>query len=210
MRSKTNRRPCPQLQTTIPSRQFYVSWFWCVQHVAWAVTSASLQMLPRTSISIWNYILQSKFYCKNNRCNSLGKQQKIILISYRYIVLFAFFVDFMLWHFGGAGESIGNSVGYRIGGASAVVLTSVSWGCGVFVDVWGESRPGYNIDFCTVGYTLQLFLNSPEESKTNLEENIQGNWSILLGGWLTLRKRLASHSGPTSFAATRSLATIRT
>ena len=40
------------------------------------------------------------------------------------------------------GESIGNSVGYRIG---------------------GESRPGYNIDFCTVGYTLQLFLNSPEE-----------------------------------------------
>ncbi|CAL1126910.1 unnamed protein product [Cladocopium goreaui] len=40
------------------------------------------------------------------------------------------------------GEYVGESVGYRIG---------------------GESKPGYNIDFCTVGYTLQLFLNSPEE-----------------------------------------------
>jgi len=36
----------------------------------------------------------------------------------------------------------GATVGYRIG---------------------GESRPGEHIDFCTVGYLLQLFINSPEE-----------------------------------------------
>eukprot|EP00913_Durusdinium_trenchii_P034129 g31943.t1 len=40
------------------------------------------------------------------------------------------------------GEAIGYTVGYRIG---------------------GESRRGENIDFCTVGYMLQVFLNTPEE-----------------------------------------------
>ena len=40
------------------------------------------------------------------------------------------------------GEAVGRTVGYRIG---------------------GESRPGQHIDFCTVGYVLQLFLNAPEE-----------------------------------------------
>ncbi|CAJ1355028.1 unnamed protein product, partial [Effrenium voratum] len=35
-----------------------------------------------------------------------------------------------------------STVGYRIG---------------------GESRPGEHIDYCTVGYTLQLFLNAPQE-----------------------------------------------
>lgn len=36
----------------------------------------------------------------------------------------------------------GNTVGYRMG---------------------GENRPGEHIDFCTIGYLLQLFINSPEE-----------------------------------------------
>lgn len=40
------------------------------------------------------------------------------------------------------GEQLGDSVGYRIG---------------------GDSSRGKYIDFCTVGYILQLFLNAPEE-----------------------------------------------